>query len=508
MSRYDVLSFSVAQAEQEDVGDQAIPQPLPTPVHRPVASAADESYRSWGRTPNIHWRAASKDVLRGHPRFFALPDVDDVVACPWFGHGEWTYAFVRQEHALWWALHSGRLTASCLHGALGLRERDASRRLGLPRAASSRGHACSAAARLAEARMVVKDRERVQEPGFAMLAAAFSHVVAFNHEAAIDAAPQPAAPPQQPSQEATAAAVRLASGKKGKQKGGKSRAAAAALPDTPEARKSQSAAQRGLTSVRLAWGTAQEGGTLWAVLAAFPDATVFEVGLCVPCDTASIRDTSAPAGALPASWHTAMGVPLDVLAALPPCGASPDGMLAWPRDSPFAPQVPDGSPYSGMYHLGIPMEGAVLECLEIKNVCPFREGKPSLNSGQPSYVLSDKGPPTACPPSHMPQLQWQMLCTGTCSALLCCESATLGMACFRVARDDDYLADMLHLLAAFTAMRGAFPKQPGQLFGSGPHSARHAAFLARTRHLADTAPLLDFIAAPVRPQGNGRPFLD
>ena len=499
MSRYDILSLALADTEKEEVGEPQ-QQLQAVTLDRVPAAAGDDSYRAWGRTPNIYWRSASRDQLRSHARFVALPEVDDVVACPWFGHSEWSYSFIRQEHALWWALHAGRLTASCLHGALGLRERDASRRLGLPRVASSRGHACSAAARLAEAPLAVKDSDKGQEPGFAQLAAAFSYVVAFNAAPSIDAA---SAPPQQPSQEATAAAVRLATGKKGKKK-----AVATALPDTPEARKSQSAAQRGLTSVRLAWGTAQEGGTLWAVLAAFPDATVFEVGLCVPCDTASIRDTSAPAGGLPASWHTAMGVPLDVLAALPPCGASPDGMLAWPRDSPFAPQVPDGSPYSGMYHLGIPMEGAVLECLEIKNVCPFREGKPSLNSGQPSYVLSDKGPPTACPPSHMPQLQWQMLCTGTSSALLCCESATLGMACFRVARDDDYLADMLHLLAAFTAMRGAFPKQPGQLFGSGPYSARHAAFLARTRHLADTAPLLDFIAAPVRPQGNGRPFLD
>jgi hypothetical protein len=494
MSRYNCLSL--AGKEKEEAGEPQRSRPGPV-------AAGDDSYRASGRTPNLYWRSASREQLRSHARYVALPEVEDVVASPWFG-SEWSYSFIRQEHALWWALHAGRLTASCLHGALGLRERDASRRLGLPRVASSRGHACSAAARLAEAPMApaVKDRMRGAEPGgFALLAAAFSHVVAYNAAPSMAAAP---APPQQPSQEATAAAVRLATGKKGKKKA----ALIAAMPDTPEARKSQSAAQRGLTSVRLAWGTAQEGGTLWAVLAAFPAVTIFDVGLCVPCDASSIID-ARPAGKPPASWHTSLGVPLDVLAGLPPCGASPDGMLAWPSDSPFAPPKSTSSPHSGLYHLGIPMEGVVLECLEIKNVCPFREGRPSLNSGQPSYVLSDKGPPSSCPPSHMPQLQWQMLCTGTCSALLCVESATLGMACFRIARDDAYLADMLHLLAAFTAMRGAFPKQPGQLFGSGPHSTRHAAFLARTRHLADTAPLLDFIAAPVRPrtEANARPFI-
>jgi len=64
--------------------------------------------------------------------------------------------------------------------------------------------------------------------------------------------------------------------------------------------------------VRMAWGTAQEGATLWALMHALPQSKLLEAGLfCV--DQAR----------LPRAWGFKPGE-------LPPMGASPDGLLFHP----------------------------------------------------------------------------------------------------------------------------------------------------------------------------------
>ena len=494
--------------EAEDAGPA-----IPTP---PVGM---DSGAGWGTVPNIHWRSLSREKLRRHPRYIALPAVDELLSSTWFGPAPWTWGMIRQEDPLWWSLHAGRLTASCLQGATGLRERDAARRLDLPRAASSRAHACDAAARLAQPVLVLSRHDEAasseQKSQHALLAAAMADVVAFNNRLAAE-------PPEAPPDDVTSIAMRFAaqpplgSGTKKGRGPKRGRSGQSQVAMTPEHRASQSAAARGVGAVRCAWGTAQESGTLFALLAAFPEAILLEVGLCTPCVSFAPPITQQPAHkhTLPVSWHDMLGVPHDMLAALPPMGASPDALIAWPLNSQYAPTCIDASNplppplHAGAFLVGVPLEGVVLECVEVKNACPFREGRASINSGEHRYVLSDRGPPTTCPPGHVPQLQMQMLCTGASSALLACESATQGMALFRVFRDDAYLADMLHLIAAFTAMRGAFPRYPAQLFGHPhPQAARHEAFVQRTRSIAAAAQLVDFVTMPSRPAGNSRPFL-
>jgi hypothetical protein len=174
----------------------------------------------------------------------------------------------------------------------------------------------------------------------------------------------------------------------------------------------------------------------------------------------------------------------------------------------------------------------VQEVVEVKNVCPFREAafNPSAGGGKrrgaaPSrrYALSDAGPHASLPAAHVPQLQLHMACSGTRSALLVVESATKGMAVWRMARDEAYLGAMLALLASFnarfgagegarvllaSASGGAEPLFPAS-GGDGGAATAHAAFLRRNAALARGAVMLDFIAAPCRPpDADARPFLD
>jgi len=69
----------------------------------------------------------------------------------------------------------------------------------------------------------------------------------------------------------------------------------------------------GPQSVRMAWGTAQEGATLWALMHALPKSKLLEAGLfCV--------DQSQ----FPRAWGFKKGE-------LPRMGASPDGLLFHPN---------------------------------------------------------------------------------------------------------------------------------------------------------------------------------
>ncbi len=158
-------------------------------------------------------------------------------------------------------------------------------------------------------------------------------------------------------------------------------------------------------------------------------------------------------------------------------------------------------------------DDVILEVVEIKNVCPFREAapKPSKRKGaapRRSYTLSDRGPPSALPPAHVPQLQLEMLCAGAGSALLAIESATRGMALYRMYRDEAYISQMLHFVARFNAEFVLSPTRRwpvGELFGG---STEHAEFLRRTVALAQEAQLMDFVAEPRRPaDADARPFL-
>lgn len=108
-----------------------------------------------------------------------------------------------------------------------------------------------------------------------------------------------------------------------------------------------------------------------------------------------------------------------------------------------------------------------------------------------------------------------MLAAGTASSLVAVESATKGLAVFRMPRDDAFCSDTLRLLARFAAAFGPGPSSrpvpPGSavdLFAHhGGTGAAHSAWLRRCSLLAASASLVDYIAEPVRPQGGRGPFL-
>jgi len=427
--------------------------------------AASPPHALRGRLPNLSWRAASWEELRAHPRFTALPPVSELR----LAGDEQQYALVRQDSALWWSLHAGRLTSSILLASVGAREPAAARRLGLPAAAAGRRHAVGAAIRLGQPLLVPGAGAEGAETAAAAASNAAA-VAAFNAAAP----PPPPPPPTSPPPPAAAAGRRRRRARHGP--------AIARSPEEAALRaRCASASAGGDSGVRCAWGSAQEAGSLFSLLAAFPGARLLEAGLCVPS---------------PAALQ-ALALPAEALARLPPLGASPDGVLAWPAGSPYAP--PGGE--------GLETQ---LEVVEVKNACPFRAHPAG------GFALLDRGPPEALPPQHVPQLQLEMLCAGCGSGLLLCDSATRGAALFRMPRDDAYLALTLRLVASFAAAHvvpggqgGGWPGGRAEVFGRGAEAAMLAEWISRTRALARAAALTDFLACPRRPDGaDPRPWLE
>jgi hypothetical protein len=94
------------------------------------------------------------------------------------------------------------------------------------------------------------------------------------------------------------------------------------------------------------------------------------------------------------------------------------------------------------------------------------------------YVVSDRGPRERVAVEWVPQLQLQMLCAGTPSALLASRSATKGIRVFRVARDDVYLRQMLAVASRlWTAHVLLHRPPPADVYASMPE---YGAFLQRT----------------------------
>ena len=78
-------------------------------------------------------------------------------------------------------------------------------------------------------------------------------------------------------------------------------------------------------------------------------------------------------------------------------------------------------------------------------------------------------------------------------------SATQGLNLITMARDDAYLAELLHFLRAFWRWVRDEPAPPtADLFWSGPESARYEAFLRRTKELGETTTIEQHVAKPWR----------
>lgn len=387
----------------------------------PVAFAAPAS-AARGRVPNVFWRAVSADDLRAEARFVALPEVADVAL-----GGRRSFAYVRQGTELWDALHDGRCTTGLLLGALGFSEDGVDRRaLGFGSRGRGSGATIAACRRLRRAK-VGEDEVDAEEEAEAQrrndeAVADFNRSLSISNDAsasedepngdvyAVEAAPVL-------STEASAMDIMLASlslkptshqpkqkhkskGAKGKSKKKKKRSSkpnrAKADDGTmlTNAQYCRAVAKGGELAVRLAWGSAQESSTLCSLMMHFKDSIVHEAGLCM-----------LDPDLIPTEWQIGL---------LPPIGASPDGLITMANGERFV--------------------------LEIKNSSPFRE----VPGG---YIISDREPYEKPPGYHMPQVQLEMLCTGTRSALLAMQNMTYGIRVYRVDRCDDFIAGMLRRIS-------------------------------------------------------------
>lgn len=256
---------------------------------------------SSGVLPNIYFRSVTMEAVRDHPSFEALPPVDQVALVD-----PQCYRFVRQDSALWRALHAGVLTSGTLNGALGFNEPTGVARLGLPRNFISH-------------RPLLCAYENLRLPQHRPLRAALPIEEAAEFNEAAMAAYNSRSLQRRVAEGAAPHRERLNCSRGSRKKGGggqrpRDSAATAVWAAREDAilRTARRLSSAGLSSVRMAWGSAQEPASVLDLVSLFPDASVKEVGLCM------VRQD-----AIPTEWGFPPG-------SLPPIGASPDAMLHHP----------------------------------------------------------------------------------------------------------------------------------------------------------------------------------
>ena len=119
-----------------------------------------------------------------------------------------------------------------------------------------------------------------------------------------------------------------------------------------------------------------------------------------------------------------------------------------------------------------------------------------------------RGPHEAVPVQYVPQVQLEMLCTKTKASRFVSASACQGLNVFAVPRDDEYLAEMIHFIAAFWQRVQAGEPPSAELFWASADAPRYRAFLERTRALSEGWAVETHVRAPWRREGEDRFFLE
>eukprot|EP00546_Thalassionema_frauenfeldii_P013337 CAMPEP_0178909036 /NCGR_PEP_ID=MMETSP0786-20121207/8265_1 /TAXON_ID=186022 /ORGANISM="Thalassionema frauenfeldii, Strain CCMP 1798" /LENGTH=286 /DNA_ID=CAMNT_0020581025 /DNA_START=102 /DNA_END=962 /DNA_ORIENTATION=- len=130
-----------------------------------------------------------------------------------------------------------------------------------------------------------------------------------------------------------------------------------------------------------------------------------------------------------------------------------------------------------------------LEVLEVKNHCPFYpprlHNRGGLREKDPNFVLRNfpfREP--YLPPMYISQLQMEMYCSGSKSAMMVRQTALNGALILRLQRDDEWIEEMLHWLERFydNFVVQEEPPPPNFFFDQ----ERYQDFLQHTLRLADT----------------------
>jgi hypothetical protein len=343
------------------------PQPPSTPSKRAANNhytaqshgqfTFDQSGALYGSIANIYWGAIPMDDLRAHPHYTALPDPSDIIIS--------TYqdlCLFRQDTWQWDALHQGRLTTSKLASLLGFYEQETATYLRIPN--SLRGHE----------RAVASWQHLRQKPPDSWLHLQTGS--AIKSTCGDDATSLWIASENTHQQ--------VIGDKTGRLGHDISRFPYHYNPqDEKWSKRIRSEGLRDVRQIRLAWGSTQEATALLAVLNHLSrtraNARLMESGMCV----FEALDGESPSRAS-----------LDIIRrwiaedkSLPLLGASPDGLI---RHS-------DGS----------------LTVLEVKCFSPFINASGPEAGGKTLAVLMRHESHDAVPVWHIPQLQLEMLCTGS-----------------------------------------------------------------------------------------------
>jgi hypothetical protein len=500
-----------------------------------------------GSLPNIYHHALQFDHLRQLPIFTALPPVDSICIA-----GPSSYRYIRQDDDLWDRLHVGRLTSGYLSAALGLFESSAAKRLKLNKNKISHGPLLNAYRHLSQHPYNPSTNENITDESAlvhnARVTRAFNTRMNNGSSSSGSGGGGGAGCVQisvergsiqkeiettenDPSDATISAALRKKKRRRRKpntqqQQGTVATAAATgagagavnttfslSIPEDLKLKKARALGSQGLTAVRCAWGSAQEGTTLHVLgtCGVFPKSEIVEAGLFIMEESV-----------LPKEWNFLSGE-------LPPIGSSPDALAqhscffgeALPRyykansssekdDQEVAAAQSEVKLLSNLTlkdsssskSAESKEKSHTLEVIEVKNTCPFdysqQNNRNSNNNGgagggrgggagqrRRKFVICDRGPRNQLDVLWVPQLQLHMLCTQASSSLLVSRSATKGIRIFRVAADVEFQRLMLCVLRKLYKEHVIPQNIPGKdVFENMPE---HGELLKRIRRVVASA---------------------
>ena len=407
---------------------------------------SQQPQRLQGHRPNLWWRAVSTEQLRSaaYPEFWGLPPPNTLKFSP---RAPATWRHLRQDSYLWQALHRGILTSRNTPAFLGLLE---------PKAAKFVG----AHARVGAQRHVVEELREAAEWRTEQRAAGESS--GAGGEVCMGMADAVWAQLGLPDTAATEAELLRANREQCdtyvRQMLAQARAQAQEGTEEEEEQAGREWHQRGgVSSLRMSFGTIQEGTALAAYLSHLTQK-------CNDDRTPQTQQVAAAAAApvlrevgllMLEPWH---GLPEGCVRHLPPefdpamlpaVGASPDAMM---RCTNPEEEVEEGGQQVKAEGAGERLRTKWIP-VEVKCICPWSDAVSSYGQSHARarrfgrFFLNNSTPHNELPVHAVVQTQLEMLASGSRTGVLLSYTATHGMHVLRLRRNDEYCAALLWQLA-------------------------------------------------------------